>query len=364
MSWPVKVLVVDDSAFSRRLLIDILEADPQIQVAGYARNGREALEKVAALRPQVVTLDLEMPVMDGLATLEALMASNPVAVIMLSAHTAAGAEVTIKALEMGAVDFVLKPVRPGDIKELARIVPEKIKAAARVPVGRLCHGKPCREKLPAPFIFAPLATPASVASFTRQGQVDIVAIGASTGGPSALRQVLTGLPGNLPAGVVVVQHMPVGFTGPLARRLNELADLEVREAVAGDTIRPGLVLIAPAGKQMLLEQQGGSVHVQLADRAGISTLFKPSADVLIMSVARVYGHRSLGVILTGMGNDGVRGLRAIKGRGGQVLAQDEVSSIVYGMPRAAVEAGVVDRIVPLDQMAAAITAVVDPGHKV
>ncbi|MBC7324705.1 MAG: chemotaxis response regulator protein-glutamate methylesterase, partial [Moorella sp. (in: Bacteria)] len=267
------------------------------------------------------------------------------AVIMLSAHTAAGAEVTIKALEMGAVDFVLKPLQPGDIKELARLLPEKIKAAARVPVGRLCQGKTCREALPA--FISP-----------RQGRAEVVALGASTGGPAALRQVLTGLPGHLPTGIVIVQHMPPGFTAPLARRLNEVAALEIREAAPGDEVQPGLALIAPAGKQMLLVRQAGRVRVQLAEEAGMSTLFQPSVDVLLLSVARVYGAGSLGVILTGMGNDGVRGLRAIKEQGGQVFAQDEASSIVYGMPRAAVEAGVVDRIVPLDQMAAAILAAV------
>ncbi|KYH32700.1 protein-glutamate methylesterase/protein-glutamine glutaminase [Neomoorella mulderi] len=348
MNWPVKVLVVDDSAFSRRLLIDILKADPGIQVVGYARNGEEALEKVASLQPQVVTLDLEMPVMDGLATLKNLMASSPVAVIMLSAHTAAGAEVTIKALELGAVDFVLKPAKSGDIKELARILPEKIKAAARVPVGRLCRGKPCREIIPAPFISP------------RQGQIEVVAIGTSTGGPAALQQVLTALPGDLPAGIVIVQHMPPGFTGPLARRLNELAALEIREAVAGDVVRPGLALIAPAGKQMLLERHAGSVQVQLAAEAEVPTLFKPSVDVLMLSVARVYGPRSLGVILTGMGNDGVRGLKAIKERGGQVLAQDEGTCIVYGMPRAAVEAGLADQVLPLPAIAGAIVSLVAP----
>ncbi|WP_258360085.1 protein-glutamate methylesterase/protein-glutamine glutaminase [Moorella sulfitireducens] len=346
MNWPVKVLVVDDSAFSRRLIIDILSTDPEIQVVGYARNGMEALEKVASLKPQVVTLDLEMPVMDGLETLKKLMAGTPVAVIMLSAHTAAGAEVTIQALELGAVDFVLKPAKPGDIKDLARVLPEKIKAAARVPRERLCSGRPCREIIPAPFISH------------MKGGVEVVAIGTSTGGPAALQQVLTALPADLPAGVVVVQHMPPGFTGPLARRLNELAALEIREAADGDIIRPGMALIAPAGKQMLLERHGGNVQVLLAEEAGIPTLFKPSVDVLFLSVARIYGYRSLGVILTGMGNDGVRGLKAIKEQGGRVLAQDEDTSIVYGMPRAAVEAGLADQILPLPAIAAAIVSLV------
>lgn len=270
MNWPVRVLVVDDSALSRRLVTDILTSDPAIQVVGYARNGREALEKVAALQPQVVTLDQEMPVLDGLATLEALMARNPVAVIMFSAHTTAGAEVTLKALELGAVDFVLKPVKPADVQELARVLPEKVKTAARVPVGRLCRGKPCREIIPAAFIsprqdgedpgatlqavrnqgragsralqeprpaagpWATAAGPVATATDAADGRAgfqsgagsaesafkvpvsgagpspEIIAIGTSTGGPAALRQVLAALPGDLPAGLVIVQHMPPG----------------------------------------------------------------------------------------------------------------------------------------------------------
>lgn len=346
MNLPVKVLVVDDSAFMRRVIIDILQNDPGIQVVGYARNGEEALEKCARLKPQVVTLDVEMPVMDGLATVETLMAQSPVPVVMLSALTASQAEVTIRALELGALDFVLKPARREDMKALAGVLPEKVKAAALVPVGRLGRRDTGAQTFPSPDL--PV----------RPGRLEIVAIGTSTGGPSALSSVIPALPGNLPAGVVVVQHMPPGFTGPLARRLNELAPLEVREATADDVIKPGLVLIAPAGKQMLLKRRADRVQVRLTDEAGISTLFKPSVDVLLLSVAKEYEARSLGVILTGMGNDGVRGLRAIKERGGRVLAQDENSSIVFGMPKAAIEAGVTDKIVTLSQMAAEIVAVV------
>jgi len=346
VNLPVKVLVVDDSAFMRRVIIDILQNDPGIQVVGYARNGEEALEKCARFKPQVVTLDVEMPVMDGLATVEALMAQSPVPVVMLLALTTSEAEVTIRALELGAVDFVLKPARREDMKTLAGILPEKIKAAALVPAGKLRHGGAGFKIPPSPYILP------------RTGRMEIVAIGTSTGGPSALRNVITALPANLPAGVVVVQHMPPGFTGPLARRLNELAFLEVREATAGDVIKPGLVLIAPAGRQMLLEHCAGRVQVRLTDQTGIATFFKPSVDALFLSVAREYGARSLGVILTGMGNDGVRGLRAIKERGGRVLAQDETSSIVFGMPKAAIEAGVTDKVVTLPQMAAEIVAAV------
>ncbi|NLW06723.1 MAG: chemotaxis response regulator protein-glutamate methylesterase, partial [Clostridia bacterium] len=335
MSLPVKVLVVDDSAFMRRVIIDILSADAGIQVVGYARNGKDALEKISRLKPQVVTLDIEMPVMDGLTTLKHLMQTSPVPVLMLSALTTSEAEVTIKALELGAVDFVLKPARLTDMKELTSVLPAKVRAAAAVPVAQLRQHD------------AETRLPLMSAERLRASVKEIVAIGTSTGGPAALTRVIGALPGDLPAGVVIVQHMPPGFTAPLARRLNELSRLEVREASAGDVVRPGLALLAPAGRQMLLQRRAGRVQVQLTDQAEISTPFKPAADVLFLSVAEIYGPRSLGVILTGMGNDGVRGLKAIKERGGQVLAQDKETSVIFGMPRAAIKAGVVDRVVPL-----------------
>ncbi|WXJ86320.1 Protein-glutamate methylesterase/protein-glutamine glutaminase [Moorella humiferrea] len=349
VNLPVKVLVVDDSAFIRRVVGDILANDPEIQVVGTARNGKEALEKASLLAPDVITLDVEMPVMDGLETLEKLMAQKPVAVIMLSAHTEAGAVVTLRALELGAVDFVLKPQKPVEVKELAQILPEKVKAAARIPPRRLCLGKPCREIVPAPLLSAGM------------GRFDVVAVGTSTGGPAALQQVLTRLPADFPIGIVIVQHMPPGFTAALARRLNELSALEIREAQEGDVVAPGVVLIAPAGKQMVVERKGSVVRTHLTEDAGIPTIFKPSADVLFLSVATVYGKRSLGVILTGMGNDGLRGLRAIKEQGGMVLAQDEETSIVYGMPRAAVEAGLADRVLPLPAIAGEIVSLVTSG---
>lgn len=346
VNWPVRVLIVDDSAFIRRVVGDILAKDPEIQVIGTARNGKEALEKVSDLEPQVITLDVEMPIMDGLETLEKLMVQKPVAVIMLSAHTEAGTEITLRALELGAVDFVLKPQKAADVKELAQILPEKIKAAARIPPRRLCLGKSCRENVPAPLLSGDA------------GPFEVVAIGTSTGGPAALQQVLTRLPADLPAGIVVVQHMPPGFTAALARRLNDLAALEIKEAQENDIVSPGVALIAPAGKQMVVERKGNMVRTHLMEEGGIPTIFKPSADVLFISVAAVYGKRSLGVILTGMGNDGVRGLKAIKEQGGMVLAQDEETSIVYGMPRAAVEAGLADKVLPLPAIAGEIVALV------
>lgn len=211
---PVKVLVVDDSAFMRRVIIDSLQTDPGIRVVGYARNGQEALEKIVRLEPQVITLDIEMPVMDGLTTLEVLMARSPLPVVMLSAFTTSQAEVTIKALELGAVDFVLKPARQEDLNELSRVLPEKVKAAALVPAGRLRPSSPDFKTRPLPDAYPQPGR--------QPGRIEVVAIGTSTGGPSALSNVITALPADLPAGVVIVQHMPPGFTEPLARRLNQL----------------------------------------------------------------------------------------------------------------------------------------------
>lgn len=344
VNLPVRVLVVDDSALMRRIIIDILKANPDIKVVGYARNGQDALEKIPLLKPQIVTLDVEMPVMDGISTLKAIMDTNPLPVVMFSSHTTAAAEVTIKALELGAVDFILKPPRMEDMKELTRVLPEKIKMAAAVPETRLTRKKSTREKITHPAVSRGTCG------------LEIIAIGTSTGGPSALSTLVSNLPGYIPVGLVVAQHMPRGFTGPLARRLNELSALEVREAVDGDEIRPGLVLVAPAGSQMVLERKNSGVVARITDKADIKTPFKPSVDVLFLSVARVYGARCMGVILTGMGSDGVRGLKAIKEQGGLGLAQDEASSIIFGMPKAAIEAGLTDKVVPLTNIASEIMA--------
>lgn len=359
MTLPVKTFIVDDSALMRRVLTAMLEQDPAIQVVGYARDGQEAMEKIPRLRPQVVTLDVEMPGMDGLETLERLMCLYPVPVLMVSALTTGGAEATLRALELGAVDFVTKPARQADLGQLAQDLTAKVKAVAGLPVTKVC--RPAVNASP-PADFHPLRKqpPPRVAGnlLTPKHAVELVAIGASTGGPSALHAVMRVLPADFPAGILIVQHIPPGFTKPLAQRLNENSRLEVKEAEAGDVVRPGRALVAPAGWQMSLETRGDTVAVRLERSAPVQTLFKPSVDVLFLSVAEVYGDRSLGVILTGMGNDGVRGLKAIKDRGGKVLAEAESSCIVFGMPKAAIEAGVVDKVAPLPEIAAEITTVV------
>jgi len=352
---PIKVFVVDDSAFMRRMITAMLEEDPQIRVVGYAREGKEALEKIQRLKPDVVTLDVEMPGLGGIETLKALMDIQPLPVVMLSAVTTAGAQITLRALELGAVDFVPKPEKRGDIVLLAQELRAKVKMAAGVPVDRierqraLCGGRPCPEIQ---------AAPLSPAAVTGKRQISMVAIGTSTGGPAALAEVFKSLPAGLDAAVIVAQHMPPGFTKSLANRLNDLGNLPVKEAEDGEPVEKGKALIAPAGFQTEVEERNGRVQVRVSEKTNYQTLFRPSVDVLFLSVARVYGPHALGVIMTGMGSDGTKGLKAIKEASGYVIAQDEASCIVYGMPKSAVEAGVVDKVVPLTRIGEEITGLV------
>lgn len=340
---PIRVLVVDDSAFMRQVLTRILESSPEIRVVGQARNGAEALELVSKLNPDVVTLDIEMPVLDGISALREIMSRFPRPVIALSALTTDGAQTTVRALEEGAVDFVPKPTRDGNFDLLRQQVLSKVIAASKVPTTKLA-------------VYKKWLKPASNRAgnegkvMDRANQAEIVAIGSSTGGPAALSQILPYLPGSLPAALVIVQHMPVGFTKALAARLNDLSQLQVEEASSGQAIEAGTALVAPAGKQMQLTARGGKVRVQLGEATPVPTLFKPSVDVLMLSVAQIYGSRSMGVILTGMGSDGVRGLKAIKESKGFTIAQDESSCIVFGMPKAAIEAQAVDKVVPLSEI--------------
>ncbi|MHB1419671.1 MAG: protein-glutamate methylesterase/protein-glutamine glutaminase [Bacillota bacterium] len=344
MTDRIKVLVVDDSALMRQLIIKIIESDPAFEVVGYARDGQDALAKIIKLQPGVVTLDIEMPVMDGLATLAAIMERKPVPVVMLSSHTTRGAENSLRALELGAVDVVVKP-ELSRLNVMGQELLTKLKVAAGVSAEKI-RTRRYPDTVPLmvnrPVLF--------------KSKVAVVAIGTSTGGPSALQEVITRLPGDFPAGVIVVQHMPPGFTGPLARRLNELSQIRVREAQEGDSIEPGLVLVAPAGRQMILERRGREVKVLLPEKTPLRTLFKPSVDVMMLSAAAVYGPACVGVILTGMGNDGVRGLKAIKDQKGRTIAEAEESCVVFGMPRAAIEAGLIDRILPLQQIGDEIAA--------
>jgi two-component system chemotaxis response regulator CheB len=328
----VRALVIDDSAFMRKALTIMLESDPGIQVVATARDGEEGIAKLTAHHPDVVTLDIEMPRMAGLATLEWIMKEHPVPVLMVSSQTRDGAEITLRALELGAADFVAKT--PGGGLEILQIQEEVVRKALAV-------ASQWKRRVAVPL---PATLPRAVGRRSRR--VDIVAVGSSTGGPQALQALCSSLPSDFPCGLLVVQHMPPAFTGPLAQRLNGLSPLTVLEASQGTLVEAGTVLVAPGGSHMLLRRHGLEVRVELSEEPR-DLPHRPSVDVMFTSAAQVFGGRSLGVILTGMGNDGLQGCRALKAAGGRVLAQDEESSVVYGMPRAVAEADLADQIVPL-----------------
>jgi two-component system chemotaxis response regulator CheB len=338
----IRVLVVDDSPFVRQALARMLGNEPDIQVVGLAVDGQDGVEKTAMLRPDVVTLDVQMPRMGGLEALKRIMAESPTPVLLLSSLTREGASVTLQGLELGALDFVDKSRVQGHMNLLD--LAEELKAKVRA----LAGARPP----------APLAAPAPLEKRPpHTARCDVVVMGTSTGGPPALQAIIPLLPDDFAAPIVVVQHMPVGFTRSLAERLNARSALRVREAQDGDVLEVGTVLVAPAGMHLKLRKRGTSARVHL-DEEPRSALHRPSVDVAMASAARVYGQRTLGVLLTGMGSDGVEGLRAIREAGGQTLAESEESCVIYGMPKAAVEAGVVDRVVGLQRMADEILAAV------
>jgi two-component system chemotaxis response regulator CheB len=344
---PIRVLVVDDSAFVRHILSKHLEADPDITVVGQARDGIEALAQIMTLKPDVVTLDVEMPQMDGLAALQRIMSENPTSVIMLSALTQRGAQVTVQALMRGAVDFCPKPDATVNIQSVVETLTAKIKVAAGV--------RP-----------TPLASAAEpVASHTvgigprpfRRGD-PVLVIGASTGGPRALQQVLSGLPADLPAAVAIVQHMPPGFTGSLARRLNDTTPLTVQEAADGDRLARGLALVAPGGYHL---QFSGGRRVALDDGPPRNYI-RPSLDVCLESAARYHRAATIGVVLTGMGYDGTEGAGHVKATDGRVIVEHESTCVVHGMPRSVLEAGLADQVVPLPKIASALIEWIGKGR--
>jgi two-component system chemotaxis response regulator CheB len=347
----IRVMVIDDSALVRRIASDILSADPEISVVATAAQAEFALPKLDKERPDVITLDLEMPGMGGLEAIRRIMAVRPTPIIVLSAHAQKGAELTLQALDLGAVDFVLKPSASlsGGINTIAQELTEKVKNAARI-------------VFPAPSVSAASAVAASASSpvsvnrgvrptaFGGGTEIELVAIGTSTGGPVALKTVLQMLPGDLPVGLVVVQHMPPVFTKAFAERLDGCCDLSVKEAENGDAIVQGRVLLAPGNWHMSVSKFGSEPHVTL-NQAETVNGHRPSVDVLMHSVALEYGSRAVGVIMTGMGRDGADGLRELHRRGGRVIAQDKDSSVIYGMNREVVQNGSADEVVPVDAIA-------------
>lgn len=340
-----KVLVVDDSSFFRKRIVEILEADPGIEVVGTAADGREAIRQVSQLKPDVVTMDIEMPVMDGITAVRRIMAIRPTPVLMFSSLSYEGAQATLDALEAGALDFL--PKRFDDITKDREAAKTMLRGRVRQLAGRkLAVPTPAPAK-PGAGAAAPArrAAPARE-DLSRSSQAQLLAIASSTGGPVALQQVLTKLPAGIPVPILLVQHMPASFTPAFANRLNQQCEIKVKEAEDGDALRPGTAYLAPGGKQMTLSQRGGQVMLRIQD--GDAALhYKPCADVTFSSIAEVYGGKVLAAVLTGMGADGREGARALKQAGATIWAQDENSCVIYGMPQAVVEAGLADEVVAL-----------------
>ncbi len=341
-SQVIRALIVDDSAFVRKSVRDMLARSPYIEVVGAARDGEEALELAAELKPDVITCDLNMPRLDGVGFVRQQMARTPVPILILSASPE-DAALVLEALNAGAVDFIQKPtaLASEQLLDVREQLVAKIKAAARAPVVNLNSSAPC-----------PVIVPAS----NRSLKIDLVVLGISTGGPQALRHLLPEFPADFPVPIAIVLHMPVGYTAPFAEKLDELSQLDVAEAKEGDILRPGLALIAPAGRHLEVRRNRQGAPEAHLTMHPIDRPHRPSVDILFHSAATVLGSRVLGVVMTGMGDDGRQGAAWIKAQGGTVLTESESSCIIYGMPRSVVEAGLSDAAIPLSQMAQAIVS--------
>lgn len=389
----IRVLVVDDSSFFRRRLTEILTADLEIEVIGTANNGKEAVEKALELKPDVITMDVEMPVMDGIQAVREILKTQRVPILMFSSLTHAGAKATLDALDAGAVDFLPKKFEEiaRDKSEAGEVLRQRVKAVAKR--RSLTRSAPMPAAPASPYATSSTATgTTSAASASRSAvapiartplaraellrpldrteldkpfkpsgkQYRLVAIGTSTGGPVALQTIITALPANFPLPIVLVQHMPAAFTGAFATRLNSLAKIEVKEAVDGDLLRPGVAYLAPGGKQMLVEGSDTSAKLRIKDDDSPRITFKPSVDITFGTAAKVYSDKVLAIVLTGMGSDGRDGCRLLKQFGSKIWSQDEASSVVYGMPQAVTSAGLTDVEVALADVASKM--LLEVGH--
>jgi len=346
----IKVLIVDDSAYSRQTIKKMLETEPGVEVIGIASDGIEAMAKTLRLKPDLITLDFEMPAMDGFSFLRWLMKENPIPVIMVSSYS--DTKTVFKALELGAVDFIAKPTKKASI-ELQSIEKDlilKVKGIKNLRMDKLSRNL----SMLSAEVEAPVKAEAAV------GAIEVVAIGSSTGGPAALQIILTRLPHNFSASVIVSQHMPRGFTGPLAERLDQLSEMKIREAEDGDIVERGRVLICPGGYHMMLKKKGRDCYVQLKE-AVQEDKYVPSVDVMMASAAEYYGNKALGVILTGMGNDGKKGMLEIKSKGGYTIAESEETAVVFGMPAEAISAGAAEKVLPLPQIPVELISIVNRG---
>lgn len=353
MGKKIRVLIVDDSASVRQTLTAVLSQDPDIEVMGAASDPFMAAKRIQEDIPDVITLDVEMPRMDGITFLRKLMAQHPIPVVMCSSLTETGSETLLQALEAGAVDIILKPkIGAADhLAESGMRIREVVKSAAHARISGV--RRPMRSGAaasgPASKLTADAMLPPPTGRAMAKTTEMVVCVGASTGGTEALREMLEALPANAP-GMVIVQHMPEKFTAAFAKRLNGLCEVEVKEAEDGDPVLRGHVLIAPGDKHMLLERQGARYHVSVKTGPLVSR-HRPSVDVLFRSAARAAGANAMGVIMTGMGDDGARGMEEMKRAGAFNIAQDEATSVVFGMPKEAIAHGGVDKVVPLEQIA-------------
>ena len=345
----IRVLIVDDSSFMRMVIRGFFNHEPDVEVVGIAANGAEGVTKAAELKPDVITMDVEMPVMDGLTAVRRIMATTPTRIIMVSTLTCAGATASFEALEAGAIDYVPKNTTDstGNQDLFRTELVRKVKEAAHAAI----TGKSI------PLTAAPANLPVfeKTSSTVHARRIKYVGIGTSTGGPTALLEVLSRLPVTFPHAVIVAIHMPQAFTGPYAERLNNKCKLPVREAVDGDILRPGQILISPGGKHATLTRRPEGVTVKLSPISDYPRYFYiPSVDLMMSTLAEAAGGPVLGVILTGMGNDGLKGMQQVKLKGGITLVQDEATSTIFGMPRACIEGNVADDVLPLMQIASAI----------
>ncbi|APX05464.1 chemotaxis response regulator protein-glutamate methylesterase [Vibrio campbellii] len=359
----IKVLVVDDSSFFRRRVSEIINSESRLEVIDVAVNGREAVEKAKTLKPDVITMDIEMPVMDGITAVREIMAASPTPILMFSSLTHDGAKATLDALDAGALDFL-----PKKFEDIARNRDEAVsllqqrviqiaskRAFMRRPIARPAAAatsstaRPLASRTATPTASAPSRPMA--AKFRASGKkYQLTAIGTSTGGPVALQKILTRLPVNYPHPIVLIQHMPATFTAAFASRLNTLCKIQVKEAQDGDVLQAGVAYLAPGGKQMMVDGRAGAARLRIID-GGDRMNYKPCVDVTFGSAAKVYGDKVLSMVLTGMGADGREGSRMLKSAGSTIWAQDEESCVVYGMPQAVAKAGISTEDLPLDRIA-------------
>lgn len=396
----IRVLVVDDSSFFRRRLTEILSQDAELEVIATANNGKEAVEKALALRPDVITMDIEMPVMDGISAVREILKVQRTPILMFSSLTHEGAKATLDALEAGAIDFLPKKFEDiaRDKAEAADVLRQRVKTVARrrvisrpsstigsasstlasrtaplsgsnattatprAPLAQSLAARALAERAELQSRAAERAEPQRGGSFDSSGKTyKLVAIGTSTGGPVALQQIITALPANFPLPVVLIQHMPAAFTGAFASRLNGLAKIEVKEAADNDVLRPGVAYLAPGGKQMLLDGNENQARLRVREDDSPRITFKPSVDITFGTAAKVFNDKVLAIVLTGMGSDGREGCRLLKQSGSRIWSQDEASCVVYGMPQAVTAAGLTDVEVALSDVAARIVAEVGHG---